>query len=108
MKRWMLGAGLAGVIVCGAAALVRAQVTRPGDTIQLWEYHTEIVRSAASPASDARNENRRPGSPDAMLNSYGRNAWELVGVTRREIRVDDTLETETLYVFKRPTEARNR
>jgi len=43
-----------------------------------------------------------------MLNSRGREGWELVAVTRREIRVDDTLQTETLYAFKRSTRSVNR
>jgi|SRR5262245_13971449 len=110
MKGRFLGLILAAGIVLGAVALLRAQVVRPGDTIQLWEYHTEIVRSAASPAPTDRSGGRRPsnGSPDSMLNSLGRDGWELVGITRREVRVDDTLETETLYVLKRSNESRNR
>jgi hypothetical protein len=93
-----------------AVGLVRAQAPRPGDTVQLWEYHTEVVRGPASPAADSRTETRRgpAGAADSMLNTWGRTGWELVGVTRREVRVDDTLESETFYVFKRPTGVRNR
>jgi hypothetical protein len=111
MTGWVRQIVLAAVIGAGAVALLRAQVVRPGDTMQIWEYRSEVVRSAASPAtSEQRAETRRltTGTPDSMLNSYGRNGWELVGMTRREVRVEDTLETETLYVFKRPAESRNR
>jgi hypothetical protein len=43
-----------------------------------------------------------------MLNAWGGEGWELVAVTRREVRVDDTIQTETLYAFKRPTRLVNR
>jgi hypothetical protein len=43
-----------------------------------------------------------------MLNTWGHEGWELVAVTRREVRVDDTIQTETLYAFKRPTRVINR
>ena len=107
----MLGLLMVSGIVVAGAALARAQVTRPGDTIQLWEYHTEVVRSAAGPAlNDPRGEGRRlsSGVADTTLNAWGRNGWELVGITRREVRVEDTLETESLYVFKRATRTVNR
>ena len=103
---------LAAGIGLGAGAFVRALVVRRGETRQLWEYHTVVVRSAAGPATaaDTRGEARRlpSGIADTLLNSLGRNGWELVGVTRREVRVEDTLETESLYVFKRPTRTVNR
>ncbi len=100
----------ASVILLGTVGLLSAQATRPGDTIETWEYHTEAIRSAASPSGDQRADARRPGgsSSDAILNSWGRNGWELVAVTRREVRVDDTLETETFYAFKRPMRPVNR
>lgn len=99
----------AGLVLLCAAGILRAQVTRPGDTMQLWEYHTEVVRSPATGTLDQRAEPRRsPGSSDSMLNSWGRDGWELVGVARREIRVDDVMQTETLYAFKRPTRSVNR
>lgn len=78
---------------------ILAQTTRPGDTLQLWEYQTEITRV----------ETRRDaGTADAMLNAHGQQGWELVGMTRREIRVDDSLMTETIYTFKRPSRLVNR
>jgi hypothetical protein len=92
------------ILILGAVAMLRAQVTRPGDTMLLWEYHTEIVRGPGPGTPDARSESRRaPGATDAMLNTWGRDGWELVGFTRREIRVDDGMQTETAYAFKRPT-----
>jgi hypothetical protein len=97
------------ILLLGAIAMLRAQVTRLGDTMQLWEYHTEIVRGPGPATPDSRSESRRaPGSSDPMLNSRGRDGWELVGFTRREIRVDDGMQTETAYTFKRPTGSVNR
>jgi hypothetical protein len=92
-----------------AAAVLAAQVTRPGDTRQLWEYHTEIVRGQG-PSLDQRAESGRrvAASADVMLNSLGREGWELVGLTRREIRVDDVMHTETTYALKRPLRLVNR
>jgi hypothetical protein len=78
------------MILLGGVAIL-AQATRPGDTMQLWEYRTEVARDRGGPAADA------------MLNARGGEGWELVAVTRREVRVDDTIQTETLYALKRPT-----
>jgi hypothetical protein len=88
------------VLVVGAVSIVaQTQTQRPGDTVQLWEYHTEI----------ARIETRREtGNPDVILNGLGQKGWELVGMTRREVRVDDSLMTETIYTFKRPGRTVNR
>jgi hypothetical protein len=87
------------MVVLGGVAIF-AQATRPGDTMQLWEYRTELSRDrGVMPAGPAA---------DAMLNARGGEGWELVAVTRREIRVDDTIQTETLYAFKRPTRVVNR
>jgi hypothetical protein len=100
-----------GIVLLGAVALLAAQATRPGDTMQLWEYRTEITRGPASPgATDSRSDLRRGGSSsaDSLLNSLGRDGWELVAVTRREIRVDDLLQTEASYTFKRATRSINR
>jgi hypothetical protein len=103
-----LFAALGIVAVCAAGAL-RAQTNRPGETLQLWEYHTEMTRGPATAAPDQRSEPRRgAGTSDTMLNSRGREGWELVAVTRREIRVDDMMQTETSYVFKRPVRSINR
>jgi hypothetical protein len=97
------------ILFVGAIAMLRAQVTRPGDTLQLWEYHTEIVRGPGPATLDPRTESRRaPVASDSMLNSWGSDGWELVGFTRREIRVDDGMQTETAYTFKRPTRSINR
>ena len=30
------------ILILGAMAILGAQATRPGETMQLWEYHTEI------------------------------------------------------------------
>src|ERR1043165_1167764 len=88
---------IATVFLSGAAML--AQTQRPGDTLQLWEYRTEITRV----------ETRRDsGSADAMLNAHGQEGWELVAMTRREVRVEDALMTETIYTFKRPGRTVNR
>ena len=111
MTKKMLGlsATLAGLFLV-AVAVLTAQVTSPGDTMQLWEYHTEIVRSQGPGTGDQRAEasRRDAGTSDAMLNTWGRDGWELVGFTRREIRVDDVMQTETTYAFKRPTRSVNR
>jgi hypothetical protein len=107
-KTLSLSATLA-ILFLAAIAMLRAQVTRPGETMQLWEYHTEIVRGPGPGTPDPRSEARRaPGPSDSMLNSWGRDGWELVGFTRREIRVDDGMQTETAYAFKRPTGTVNR
>jgi hypothetical protein len=92
----------------GGVAMV-AQTTRPGETLQLWEYGTEVTRDRTVPA-EARGEARRGGATatDAMLNKWGVEGWELVAVTRRDIRIDDTIQTETLYAFKRPSRTVNR
>src|SRR6185503_17727421 len=81
------------VFVLGAVGIV-AQTQRPGDTLQLWDYHTEISRIETR---------RETGSPDVILNGLGQQGWELVGMTRREMRIDDALMTETIYTFKRPS-----
>jgi len=96
------------LILLGGVAML-AQATRPGDTRQLWEYRTEVTRDRGVPP-ESRGEARRAGVPaaDAMLNAWGGEGWELVAVTRREVRVDDTIQTETLYAFKRPTRLVNR
>jgi hypothetical protein len=96
------------LLVVIAVAMVRAQVTRPGDTMVLWEYHTEIVRGPGPGTPEPRADPRRGSAPEAMLNSRGQDGWELVGVARREIRVDDGLQTETFYAFKRPTRSVSR
>jgi hypothetical protein len=88
---------VATLLICAVG--IFAQTQRPGDTLQLWDYHTEITRM----------ETRRDtGNPDSMLNGLGQQGWELVAVTRREVRVDDALHTETLYTFKRPSRTVNR
>jgi hypothetical protein len=86
------------MILLGGVAML-AQPTRPGDTMQLWEYRTEVTRDRGV----------MPGGPAAdVLNARGGEGWELVAITRREVRVDDTIQTETLYAFKRPTRVVNR
>ena len=98
---------LAAAVILGTVASM-AQTSRPGETMQLWEYRTEMTRERGVPA-EPRADSRREGGPaESMLNSRGREGWELVAVTRREIRVDDTLQTETLYTFKRSIRSVNR
>ena len=46
------------ILFLGAMAMLRAQVTRPGDTMQLWEYHTEIVREPGARHVGARSRIR--------------------------------------------------
>jgi len=89
---------LVAVLILSAAASM-AQTPRPGDTLQLWEYRTEAVRIEAR---------RDTATADSMLNGLGQQGWELVAVTRREIRIDDALQTETLYLLKRPGRVVNR
>ncbi len=95
---------IAAVVLVTAVAFVSGQATRPGDTLQLWEYRTEVLRSPATKPVDRGVE----PAGDVFLNSLGREGWELAGVARREIRVDDVMQTETLYAFKRPTRTINR
>ena len=85
-------------LLLGAVA-IKAQTQRPGDTLQLWDYHTEIVRIETR---------RETGNPDVILNGLGQQGWDMVAMTRREIRVDDALMTETIYTFKRPSRTVNR
>ena len=96
------------MILLGGVAIL-AQATRPGDTMQLWEYRTEVTRDRGVPP-ESRGEPRRSGgsAADSMLNTWGHEGWELVAVTRREVRMDDTIQTETLYAFKRLTRVVNR
>jgi hypothetical protein len=99
----------AGLVLLCAAGILRAQANRPGDTMQLWEYHTEIVRSPGPGTMDSRPGGAMRGAgADAMLNARGSDGWELVALARREIRVDDAMHTETLYAFKRLTRVVNR
>ena len=81
---------LAAAAMIAGAVLVRAQVSLPGPTYPLWEYRTETSRG---PGTQEPSE--------AVLNGLGREGWELTALTRREIRVQDTMQTETVYVFKR-------
>jgi hypothetical protein len=81
---------LAVALVVAGAVLIRAQVITPGPTYPLWEYRTETTRG--------------PGQQDvsaSMLDGFGRDGWELTTLTRREVRVQDVMQTETIYVFKR-------
>ena len=89
----------AGLILGMAALGAQTQTQRPGDTLQLWEYRTEVSRV------ETRLDTK---SPDMMLNAHGREGWELVAMSRREIRLEDTLQTETIYTFKRPSRVVNR
>jgi hypothetical protein len=94
-------------VFLAAVAVLAAQVTRPGDTMERWEYQTDVVRGPGPGTPEPRGDARR-GAGDALLDSRGREGWELVGIARREIRVDDGLQTETFYAFKRPTRPVNR
>ena len=87
--RFALVLAAAAIIIAGAA-FVRAQVDRPGPTYPLWEYHTETSRGTG-------NQELSEGA----LNVFGRDGWELTALTRREIRVQDSMQTEAVYVFKR-------
>jgi hypothetical protein len=93
---------VAAMVVLGGVAML-AQARIPGDTLQLWEYRTEVTRERAVAA-----DSRRESAVDGMLNTRGREGWELVGVTRREVRIDDTIQAETLYAFPRPMRSVNR
>jgi hypothetical protein len=89
---------ISAMLILGAIGIA-AQAPRPGDTLQLWEYRTEVTRV----------ETRRDtGQTDGMLNARGQEGWELVALTRREIRVEDAMMTESVYTFKRPTRSVNR
>ena len=86
-RAWMLvAAGLA----IGMVGLLRAQVSLPGPTYPLWEYRTETTRGTGPQEIS-----------ESMLNGLGREGWELTTLTRREVRVQDLMQTETIYVFKR-------
>ncbi len=81
---------LAFAAIVAGAVLVRAQVVQPGPTYPLWEYRTQTSRGVGTQEVS-----------EAVLNGLGREGWELTALTRREIRVQDTMQTETVYVFKR-------
>ena len=81
---------LAAAAMIAGAVLIRAQVTQPGPTYPLWEYRTETSRGTG-------NQDLSEGA----LNAFGREGWELTALTRREVRVQDLMQTETIYVFKR-------
>jgi hypothetical protein len=78
----------------GTAAFVTARQDRPGATIARWEYR--VVRMADPVTMDATP--MQAGG----LNPIGREGWELVGVTRRQIQVHAELQTETIFYFKKP------
>ncbi len=80
---------LAAALIVGAV-LTRAQISQPGPTYPLWEYRTETSRG---PGNQELSE--------GALNGLGREGWELTALTRREIRVQDSMQTEAVYVFKR-------
>lgn len=81
---------LAVVLVVAGAVLIRAQVIAPGPTYPLWEYRTETTRGIGPQEVS-----------ESMLNGLGREGWELTTLTRREVRVQDVMQTETIYVFRR-------
>ena len=81
---------LAAAAMIAGAVLIRAQVSQPGPTYPLWEYRTETSRGTGTQELS-----------EAVLNGLGREGWELTALTRREIRVQDLMQTETVYVFKR-------
>lgn len=78
----------------GTVAFVTAKQDRPGPTIARWEYR--VVRLADPVTQDATP--MQAGG----LNPLGRDGWELVGVTRRQIQVQSELQTETIFYFKKP------
>ena len=90
MARRMVVIGLVAAVALIGAGVLWAQVSQPGPTYQLWEYRTETTR-------DTGNKDIAEGT----LNSLGRDGWELTALTRREIRVQDLMQTETVYIFKR-------
>jgi hypothetical protein len=71
--------------------------------MQLWEYRTEVTRER-----DVAGAPPRESPIDGIFKKRRIEGWELVGVTRRDVRIDDTIQTETLYAFKRPTRSVNR
>ena len=81
---------LAFAAMVAGAVIARAQVVRPGPTYPLWEYRTETTRGIGTQELS-----------ESALNGLGREGWELIALTRREIRVQDTMQTEAVYVFKR-------
>jgi hypothetical protein len=91
------------VLLGGAGILAQNRV--PGDTLQLWEYRTELTRDRTTAASEGR---RNGSTADGVLNARGAEGWELVGVTWRDVRIENSIQTETMYVFKRPTRSVNR
>ena len=91
-----------------ARGAMLAQTVRPGATLQLWEYHTEVVRERGVPPELRGDPRGRGTAYDAILTAWGQEGWDLVAVTRRDVRVEDTMQTETLYAFRRPTGTVNR
>lgn len=82
--------GLASAFALIAAGFLGAQVSQPGPTYPLWEYRTETNRGTGNQELS-----------QAALNALGREGWELTALTRREVRVQDLMQTEAVYVFKR-------
>lgn len=81
---------VAAAVLLGTLGVLRAQVSQPGPTYPLWEYRTEVSRGTGTQELS-----------EGALNALGRDGWELAALTRREIRVQDLMQTETIYVFKR-------
>jgi hypothetical protein len=85
---------LALTALVGTAAFVTAKQDRPGPTIARWEYR--VVRMAEPVTQDATP--MQAGG----LTPLGREGWELVGVTLRQIQVHAELQTETIFYLKKP------
>jgi hypothetical protein len=85
---------LAGFAVFVAAVtFVNAWQDRPGPTIARFEY--QVVRMADPVTQDTALQ-------VGGLTQLGREGWELVGVTRRQIQVHSELQTETVFYLKKP------
>ncbi len=92
-------------ITVATAVVVARQASHPGATVTLWEYQTEVRRGPAQAEATRGSDGSRGGlseMSDGALNALGREGWELTGLTRREIRAGDQMQTETVYVFRRP------
>ena len=87
--QWLLVLG-----ACLAAmTFVDGWQDRPGPTIARFEYR--VVRMADPVTSDSTLQ-------VSGLTQLGRDGWELVGVTRRQVQLHAELQTETVFYLKKP------
>jgi hypothetical protein len=81
------------VLAIAAAAFVSARQMNLTSAATEWDYR---VFRLAEPVTDDSS------TPLGELTRLGREGWDLVGVTRRQIQSGSQLQTETIFYLKRP------